>query len=423
MIKSEKYQSLFNYLKNSNNLLLIIFCLMATLVLLKMVSIFLLTMRGVGLGWPFNSYLFDPFHRFTDWLIPWAWAHSNNPWDVNGELIKSLPASPYGPITFYYMKIMSFAGKLAAFFFLVIYFLVFLFRIVGHFYSEIGKPSIYFITLSLIIFSYPFHFIIDRGNADILAAGIITHLIYNILTSKDLNKNFILICTIGIVGSKPSWIPFFGLLLLPIDYKFFLKGLVIIALVYLSPLLFYQFHLADYQLSIIKALEIMNGTIHFSNHFGSIFHYHFGGRHLSKVLLLIFGGILSIIMLLIFNRKDFFNSLSVDNKKIVFLLYILLLSLLVLLFNDPSPDYRLVILIPFLIILPNILPKIGGNKINSCIIFSVAILLSIVLSWSVYYLPSGFPISSPFRALLLFICLCLILYLAVRRDIFLKDKF
>lgn len=422
MYKS-KNNLFFSYLKNPNNLLLIIFCLMSTLVALKMLSIFFLTMRGVGLGWPFNSYLFDPFHRFTDWLIPYAWAHSNNPWDVNGELIKSLPASPYGPITFYYMKIMSFTGKIFSFFFLVIYFMVFLFKIVNYFYWKNGKPSVYLISLMLIIFSYPFHFIIDRGNADILAAAIITHLIYNILKSEDFNKNFILICTIGIVGSKPSWIPFLGLLLLPIDYKFFLKGIFLITLVYISPLLFYDFQLTDYRDSIFKALEIMNGTIHFSNHLGAVFQWYSGGNQIFKFVLLALGGFLSILTLAVFNRKVFFKSLSFENKKIIFLLYIMLISFLVLLFNDPSPDYRLIILIPYLIILPNILQNIGGRELNTFIIYFLAIFLSIILSWSVYYLKSGFPITSPMRAVLLFICCCMTLFLALRNDIFDKKKF
>ncbi len=227
---------------NPNKLIIIVFSLMFTLVILKMISIFLLTMRGVGLGWPFNSYLFDPFHRFTDWLIPWAWAHSSNPWDVDGELIKKMPASPYGPLTFYYMRLTAFMGVLTSFFVLILYYIFVLYKIVEFYYKDkYGVLVVYLIVVALIVVCYPLHFIVDRGNADIFAGAIIVHLIYYIISSKNIDKNLIMIATVAIVGSKPTWIPFAGLLLLPFNFKYLIKGIFLIVLVYLSPILFYEF--------------------------------------------------------------------------------------------------------------------------------------------------------------------------------------
>ncbi len=164
----------------------------------------------------------------------------------------------------------------------------------------------------------------------------------------------------------------------------------------------------DYYKSIMKALEIMNGTVHFSNHLGSLFSWHFGSELKIKTSLIIFGAFLSLIFVLLFNRCYALISENLEHLKVAYLMYILSLSILTLLFNDPSPDYRLIILVPFLIVLPNIIQLFTANKIVLIYLSISVFCLSIVLSWSIYYLPSGFPVTSPFRALLLFVLLALI---------------
>ncbi|MBV5328694.1 MAG: hypothetical protein JZU65_13870, partial [Chlorobium sp.] len=147
--------------------------IMAVLAIIKLLYIFFMTRRGVALGWPFDSYLFDPMHRFTDWIIPYIWSEEINPWKENHPLLKSLPPSPYGPITFAYLRVGHIVGPIASFVLAIFAFLYFSYRLLLESLPSRSENrilwSVFIYTILILVF-YPVHFLIDRGNADVIPA-------------------------------------------------------------------------------------------------------------------------------------------------------------------------------------------------------------------------------------------------------------
>ncbi len=374
--------------------------------ILQLLIIFFSTMRGVALPWPRNSYLFEDFHRFTDWLVPFIWSRENNPWFVEGELGVALPPVPYGPLTFMYLKLFpdTFFSKIVSFF-IPLCFLVYLnFKKFKKIFQEEIDYKLYFIVY--IMGFYPLHFIIDRGNADVIGACFISLIFYVLLMKTNLSAKqedgmigFLIFLAIS---SKPSW----GLILLPFIFRNLKYSAIVafsLACMYAYPIYSWGVSVNDYLKCFDKALELMRGTVHFSNNASVILRYTFLKLHLDiesyhlRIFLLFIASYFVVTTLyiggLICRIKN--------NYCYMLFTYHMLIGTCML--NDPSPDYRLVV---FLSLIPILIHMVSDNRIqlNSKLfrIDTVVILGAALISWLGIYSKSGFPLSSVMRAILLF---------------------
>jgi hypothetical protein len=392
---------------------------MAALAIVKLLYIFLVTMRGVALAWPFDSYLFDPIHRFTDWLIPYRWAEETNPWKENHPLLLHLPPAPYGPITFAYLKVGHIVGSLASFFlalfgFLYLSYKVFLTSLPVNATNR-SFIAFFLFTVLLLVF-YPIHFLIDRGNADVIAAffiaGVFLVLVNNSNTTSNFDSNYsskiIDILLVLAACSKPSWLPLLALTLVSGSLKRI--SLVIIATisVYSFPLVFQGVTVSDYVASIRSTFNIIAGVSAFSHNFVNGIRPFIEGPNITIEAIyrvaFIFGAIYSFATLaLSFYLRKMARGITKVNCDILIFTHIIIC---VLLFNHPSPDYRLVVLLPalaaiivFLETRKSILRK-DYFRVRILILI-IVFAFSVVASWSNFYMPSHFSIFTPVRAWLL----------------------
>lgn len=380
-------------------------------VALKLLYIFYVTRRdgsAFNSMYPFDSYLFDPFHRFTDWLIPLDFSKTQNPWDISSELSKHLPPVPYGPTTFLYLSITSFLGSVLPFFILVATYLFANFKLLQQ--SLIGEKSniIFLIFIAIVVGFYPLHFIIDRGNTAIIGAVLISSIYYLIMTkfTEELTSKSIYIWTVEILfslllTSKPSW----GLCLLPSFYlskKSFFRIIFASTLIYLLPILINDISIFDYANSAKLAYSIFNGSVNFSHDlsagvnviFVDLLNVQLNFKYLTKFFL--FLGLALLIA-----GSTYIYKLNNCSKKIRFVFFLSFILLLTLLFNRPSPDYNLTIIFPLIITVLMIANR--HQKLNDFVIKYLALSFFFIASW-------GWPIgkiskiqfSVPFRSLGLF---------------------
>ena len=363
-------------------------------VALKLLYIFYVTRRdgsAFNTMYPFDSYLFDPFHRFTDWLIPLEFSMTQNPWDINSELSKHLPPVPYGPTTFFYLKITSFLDSVLPFFVLVAGFLFFNFKLLQK--TLIGEKDnlIFLIFMAVIVGFYPLHFLIDRGNTVIIGAVLISAIYYILITkfTDNLTSKIIYIRTIEVLfclllTSKPSW----GLCLLPIFYlpkKSIFRITLFSILIYILPIYTSGVSLFDYMKTINLALSIFEGSINFSNDLlggvsvisSEILRIPINLKYLMRPFLA-FGLILLLAGSLYIYKLDRYSK---KTKILWFFSYILVLTLM---FNRPSADYNLIVILPLLITI--IMISNFENKLNNFTIKYLALAFFSISSW-------GWPIS------------------------------
>lgn len=417
--------------------------LMAALAIVKLLYIFFVTRRGVSLGWPFDSYLFDPFHRFTDWLIPYRWSEEINPWKENHPLLASLPPVPYGPITFAYLKAGHIMGAIISFFLALCVFLYLSFRV---FLASLpfqnknrGFLAVFLFTVLILVF-YPIHFMVDRGNTDIIAAmfiaGIFLMLVYASNPKNSFNENycyvFVDILIVLAAGSKPSWLPMLAFTMVSGSLKRICLVIVAVIFIYSFPLIFQGVALSDYIASIEGTYKIVSGVSHFSHNLtsgirpfveGSKF-FHTTMEVVNRYVVL-FGAIYSFATLVFcfcLRRKieDFHNKVNLD------ILIFIHIIICLLLFNNPSPDYRLVVLLPalaaILVFWENVKASLQSEyfRVRSYILI-IVFAFSVVASWTGFYMPSGFAISSSLRAWLL-VLVDVTLLMLFRRIIVLANR-
>lgn len=393
--------------------------LMTILAIVKLLYIFLVTMRGVALSWPFDSYLFDPFHRFTDWLIPYRWSEETNPWKKNHPLLANLPPSPYGPITFAYLRAGHIVGSLASFFLAFFAFLYLTYRV---FLTSLPVNdqnrrflAVFLFTVLLLVF-YPIHLVIDRGNADIIPAifiaGVFLVLVYssNQKASLDVNYSSVVIDLLLVLAacSKPSWLPLLALTVVSGSLKRI--GLVIIAtmLIYSLPFIFQGVTIADYVTSIKGAYKILVGVSAFSHNFANGVRPFIEGPNVTVETIVrgvfLFGAVYSCATLaLCFYLRKKAEGINKANCDILIFIHIIIC---VLLFNHPSPDYRLVVLLPALAAILVFWEKSKAIlrqeyfRVRSHVLI-IVFAFSVSASWANFYMPSGFSIFAPVRAWLL----------------------
>ena len=154
------------------------------------------TMRGSDLSWPYNSYVHDPGIRFTDWLIAREWAMISTPWDGSATLGKFLPPAPYGPLNVLYFRLLDdwfgIESANVAFFLPLSIILIVLSWMIFHNLRAtdnlLDTPTRLLVTVSFIISLYPIHFLIDRGNNDVVGTALFA-LTLLILTGGNFSRH------------------------------------------------------------------------------------------------------------------------------------------------------------------------------------------------------------------------------------------
>lgn len=420
-----------------------IYCVwtMTILAMFKLAYIFLNTYRGTQLSsgdWPFNSYLYPQFHRFTDWLIALAWSKETNPWDINNPLAQHIPPSPYGPLTFDILRVLGAAGGVLSFSLLILVYLLINFKIYGktvHLSNDSNNNhnrllSNFIFTVFLLVF-YPLHFLIDRGNADIIGAVFISFIVYLVIfnfqslyansryTWRKFALDFFIVC---LVTSKPSWIP-------ALIFVFFYGSIIRASLVvtaaiaiYMYPIVFQGVHFIDYVNNAKLAYSIVGATnagVSFSHNMLSaikvlIYYLPFGDKPISdselssignsvNIFVLIVGFIfLSVTLFVAYIRR---KNIALNDKWAFDFLLLTHVLLCIVLFNNPSPDYRLTIILPIfaglLLVRENAIVSSNNLSLRRAFVF-LPVAIGIISSWSnIFTGPLSFSMFVPVRGILL----------------------
>ena len=386
----------------SNNPLTSILAGLVFLVGVQLSIIFFNTMRGRDLLWPHNSHVHNPNIRFTDWLIAYEWAKIDAPWDITGALGQALPPAPYGPLNVMYFRILddwfgiesptiSFFVPLVIIVGLLCYSLVRQIELMEH---RKDAPTKLLLISSLLVGAYPLHFLIDRGNNDVVGIALFATIIY-LLSSRTCtkSKNISAVLITAMALHKPSWLLF--CLAVPFISGFFITAASMSAVVfgYSFGLSLLNGSLEQLISSGVAAGEILKGLVHFSTHTGVInsFLANFFGFHLNLMILPVLCCLIACICYVpLFLKHSFRNTL--DNET-VFVLFALLACLTILI-NSPSPDYRLVTL---LLLMPGYLLYLKTqNNTNVTLLFIIFSVIS--FSWLNFWV-LGFPIGSLLRTL------------------------
>jgi hypothetical protein len=372
-------------------------------------------MRGVGLQYPYDSYLFNPSERFTDWLISYEWALSNNPWDVNSEMIKHIPPCPYGPLTFYYQYLTSPMGRVLPFFILALTFLIINLSILKQSLSnkDINLSTLIFVVL--VVGFYPLHFAIDRGNVVVLGAVLISCLYYILHKALCLGEEYLFksrliveVAIILLVGTKPTWA-----LVLPVLYFIsltsFLRGVCLVSLIYATPIFLGMANLEDYISSARLAVKIMENAINFQSDVSAgllVFMKTLGfevNLKLIRNLFLVIGGVVYLGGFIFLMKIKTTQSVKI----LTFLTHAIFCTFL---FNRPGPDYNLMIVIPIFIVYIDYLH--GSRLLSKWIGFVVVVLFFCIGTWFTIYTDAGQSLWTPIRSLSLLICELSVLLIA-----------
>ena len=340
--------------------------------LTKTISVWYFSSRNVSKGFPFDSFLFNVFDRFTDYLIPYIVSgYPNIYFPPTGA---TLPAPPYGHLQFALLKYLPFRENAwvlyGNFLFLVAAFAVVLYGIFKFLYpqssSERGLKFLVFL-----IVAYPLHFIIDRGNVDIYGAVAIAMIFGLVIRKSRFSDPQIAFLLAFIISLKPSFALFAIPLILGVKLRWAIPAVCLVAFNYLVPYLFYGQPIDGMWKTIVGSQPYVDGAVLFCHSFQCA-HKAMGinwGTSASLALL-----ILSLLVLVFvrFSMRKF-------ERSEVFLMSMTSTILLTLMFNIQSWDYRLTFLLPVLFARPVIFPSQHLSKISSKILtFSFVIALGYV---------------------------------------------
>ncbi len=334
--------------------------------IVKSFSVMFYSSRDINLGIPFDQFGFDPFHRFTDYLMIWTVTGYENIYNLGNYF----HAPPYGFVQLallryiplrdlFYIKYINFLFIL--FLFLYINYLIYI--------KSIPNKNINYKILFLIflILNYPIFFIIDRGNLDIYGgvffSAIIVIIIKNLGNSKASYLNLLFL--IAIISLKPS----FGLYILPILFcypiPYILVAILGIIFSYLIPIIFFG---ASY-LYLIDAILFARAQISGVSSFCHNYLCSFRALGIKPNQYFLIG---TYILYFIYNVYYIKKICSIKLTNLRMYGLILIATLGTLLLNDPSPDYRLILVIPLFLSLGKILnfSKLNKNTYNALIISS-----------------------------------------------------
>jgi hypothetical protein len=316
------------------------------MVLIKLFYIFYMTMRGNEHGYPFDTYLFHTPDRFVDYIGTRIWAMEENPWDPNSPLLKMLQAAPYGPVSFYYMRFLGFIEPLLQFMILVFGFLFLNYQLFSSSFLKTDYYAKFLIFVSILVGFYPLHFIIDRGNIEILPAFLFSALLYYGGIRKS-NSILLDLSIILIACAKFVWLPILAI----VFFLSFRRALLIIFFtlaIYVYPIIFNGVTLNGYFLTIINSYKVSGWALNFSHNIfhgvqliGELLGRPIGGKNV--IYFAVIGALFLLVPYLFLLRQRF---LKIEISNIVIYLFLSHIALSTMIFSNPSFDYRLIYFLP-----------------------------------------------------------------------------
>jgi len=342
--------------------------------ILKSISVMYFSSRNISLGFPFDSYGFDPFHRFTDYLLVWSHSSLKNMYDLNDPFFNNLKPAPYGYYQFLVLKLIPFKEyhytKYINFLLILFLFLYINYKIFQ--INADNESQNLLIFLTFISVNYPIFFLLDRGNVDIYTALLISILVYrsviNITKNYDNAGNALIIGII--IGFKPTFAIYIITLLMCFSYKNICIGIFTALISYLLPIFIYGAELNYLFLSIINARNSLGLPSIFCHNFTCSLRAFYLNPNIY------FSMVFSVIVFMFMTSLRFRIHKS-NIIKYKFVLNLLVVTTILLVANDPSPDYRIIFLIPFVFVIPLILSiKNLSNKSFYLLILSIIAIFS-----------------------------------------------
>ena len=337
-------------------LMQIIFCV-------KMYTVFYFSSRNISIGWPLSGLVFDPFHRFTDWLTVYGASRVHDPYVTSPS---GATGPPYGYSLLYIVSLAKYFGPRHYYFYLVSIFLSLNYAIFAKAMPtgfSLKSISAY---MSIVVVLYPLYFMVDRGNADIVAAVFIS--MYFVLSLyRFKNQELILATILSFVTSlKPSLLLFSLPMLFMLNYKNVLVFLLINLTVYLYPVFFLGEKLLYMPTLVISAQKILgDNPILFHHDLAlvlSIFHINVSVKYVAISLI---GACLLLLFYLRYSRA------GVDKGLVV-----ALVAEVTMLANHPSPDYRMLLLFPIYLYMSRIISENGTMTVQDKAIFIISFVLT-----------------------------------------------
>jgi len=382
---------------------------MMCLYAIKMLTVFYYSSRGVDLGWPFDSLVFQQFHRFTDWLIPVDVAFFKNPYSLDEFKEKGLPPTPYTVLAWWILSFTKVIGSKGLYFCLLtilIYSNYFIFKYVN---SNLKKIDIIILFLSITITSYPLYFLIDRGNVDIIALIFISFFSISMMVLK--NETIAILSLALLVSIKPSWSLYIFPLLIFSSKRNLIISILFVLFIYAYPIIFWGLEF-DYMLKVIHAgLPEINNMNYLCSNLSCGIRVFFN-IHSKFDWLIANSGIIVLIAAFIYIK--FICKYLIEYKLILMFIFTTLITMLI---NNPNSDFRLYM---FFSLIPLIFYYVNKSSINN-IFVDVKYLVGFILVFSFINIPikNLVPYYTTFRLIGLVLLLTLAL-IQIRRAAILK---
>ncbi|OGG26631.1 hypothetical protein A2960_00470 [Candidatus Gottesmanbacteria bacterium RIFCSPLOWO2_01_FULL_39_12b] len=136
------------------------------------------------IGYPFNTFLFDPSDRFMDFAGLYTRSAILNPYYLN-----KIP-SPYPPFAFILFYPLTLIPQKLSF---LLFSLIFVFYFVHYNYKNFALPSLRSASwriLAMTVLSYPFLFLVDRGNLEAFVFILLSLFVY-FYSQKSYSKSIL----------------------------------------------------------------------------------------------------------------------------------------------------------------------------------------------------------------------------------------
>lgn len=346
----------------------VVLCLLAVL-LLKLVFVFGYSSREYNYGYPYDSMVFDPFHRFTDWLIGIEWSRVGNPYDLNNELYKHIPPAPMSILSFWMLRFCDFINKYFSFFIILSFYVYANYKLFKLAYPSDDWRLALLVFLSSCVSTFPLWFVVDRGNPEIFGLILISLLLFKSIQSKCFASWVSLFLVAFLVSLKPSW-GMYGMLLFLFPLRKALVGLLVCVLVYAYPVLFMGMDVF-YLTSLIKlALPYIKDTNTWCSNITCAVRSLPLSININNYL------VAGVVVFLTF-VSSLYVLFKVKLRK-EFLL-IVVVSIGTVLANNPSPDYRLNIFFPITLGFICVFDTLRPSKLLlACLLISSVLVLGFI---------------------------------------------
>lgn len=437
MNTNQNQLKIFNFDKQNKPLIIFsIFFIIPTL--MSLFAWMLFNARGsIGDGsGNFFPILFDPHHLFSDWLIPHAWATLRNPWEYIGSPFEDkLPVSFYGPSLFMFLKLLPGKADLTVFETLIHVSIAFLIIFIGwicllkvsSFITGGVNENSAILSVIILAFSFPVFYAVNRGNTAIISYLYLTLFLYFCICRF---SSYIWIIFLNLYAfSSFQLIPIFAISLLcflkfkssKLRFLFIFSITSIFAYIKYTGINFNTFwttyKISDnlvrgwggkYNHDLISGLQMMNFN-----------------PYLSVIFILISISAPIYLILIFFKKnknknflnifKDIKRTLNVEeNYNVIFLVFVW--TALSLVISNPSADYHLLRIIPFIYLFLHLTlnKKYDKEKISEFILFlnaaSGAVLISFIKIWDIFRFANIVDMSVPVRAISLIIWISTVFY-------------